>query len=250
MSKYLDQSGLSRLWSVVKDNIQTPLTEHLATPHAPSNAEENIIISIKKNGTAIAPTNKIVDIEVPTKVSELSNDSVFATEAVVDEKIKGANHLSLEVVASLPTASEAKANTVYFVPKSSGASGNQYDEYMLVTGSLEKIGDAAADLSSYVTQDYVAKADDALITEIFNSLQSSAERYIGTDNLATFWTLVSALITANTQNVTDVASRVKLLELCVMNSEIEGNPFYVTFETLDGCNVEGVWNTANSRIDF
>lgn len=250
MSKYLDQGGLSHLWSVVKNNIQTPLTEHLATPHAPSNAEENVIISIKKNGVAIAPTSKIVNIEVPTNVSELSNDSVFATEPVVDEKIKAANHLSLEVVASIPTVSAAKANTVYFVPKTSGTSGNQYDEYMLIKGSLERIGDAAADLSSYITEDYVAKANDTLITEIFNTKQSSTERYVGTANLAKFWTLVSSLVTANTQDVTNVASRVELLEMYVKNSEIEGNPFYVTFDTLDGCSVEGVWNTANSRIDF
>lgn len=250
MSKYLDQSGLGYLWTVVKGNIQVPLNEHLETPHAPSDAEENVIVCIKKNGAAIAPVYKVVDISVPTKVSDLDNDSAFATETVVDEKISGAGHLSSLVVESAPSAASAKANTIYFVPKNSGVSDNKYDEYMLIKGSLERIGDVEADLSDYATHDYVAKADDTLITKIFNLKQSSAERYVGTANLAKFWNLVSDLVTANTQNITSVASKVELLEMCVRDSDIGSNPFYVTFDTLDGCSVEGVWNTTNSRIDF
>ena len=45
-------------------------------------------------------------------------------------------------------------------------------------------------------------------------------------------------------------SRVELLELVVHNEEITGNPFSVTFATLDGVNVSGVWNESNNRIDF
>lgn len=173
-----------------------------------------------------------------------------ATEVAVDEKISGAGHLGLLVVESAPSAANAKANTIYFVPKNSGVSGNQYDEYMLIKGSLERIGDAEVDLSDYVTQKYVAKADDTLITEIFNTLQASSERYVGTANLAKFWALVKPLVSSDDTAITDLTARVELLELCVMNGEIEGNPFYITFDTLDGCTVTGVWNTENNRIDF
>ena len=232
------------------DDINASLETCEAHVSSHANAEENVIVSIKKNGTAIAPVNKIVDISVPTKVSDLDNDSVFATESAVDEKISGAGHLGLLVVKSAPSAANAKANTIYFVPKNSGVSGNQYDEYMLIKGSLERIGDAEVDLSDYVTQEYVAKADDTLITEIFNTLQASSERYVGTANLAKFWALVKPLVSSDDTAITDLTARVELLELCVMNGEIEGNPFYITFDTLDGCTVTGVWNTENNRIDF
>ena len=39
------------------------------------------------------------------------------------------------------------------------------------------------------------------------------------------------------------------LEL-MFNTSVTGNPFTVTFETLDGTIVEGVWNTTAKRIEF
>lgn len=223
---------------------------HVESAHAPYDAEPNAIVSIKKNGVAVAPVNKIVDISVPTKVSQLTNDSAFATEADVDEKVNGAGHLTLLVVESVPSAATAQKNTIYFVRKNDGESGNQYKEYMLINGALELVGSNDADLSAYVTQDYVAKADDTLITEIVNTLAASKEKYVGTANLAKFWELVKPLVTSDDASITDLTARVELLELCVMNGEIEGNPFYITFESLDGVAVSGVWNTENKRIDF
>lgn len=44
-----------------------------------SAGEDNIIEQINVNGTKQEPNNKVVDIAVPTKVSELTNDSNFAT---------------------------------------------------------------------------------------------------------------------------------------------------------------------------
>ena len=43
--------------------------------------------------------------------------------------------------------------------------------------------------------------------------------------------------------------RLALLEL-MFNTSVTGNPFTVTFETLDGTVVEGVWNTTAKRIEF
>ena len=46
-----------------------------------SGAQVNVIEGIQKNGTSITPTNKIVNISVPTKTSDLTNDSNFAADA-------------------------------------------------------------------------------------------------------------------------------------------------------------------------
>lgn len=44
-------------------------------------------------------------------------------------------------------------------------------------------------------------------------------------------------------------ARLSLLEL-MYGTDVEGNPFVVTFETLDGLTVEGVHNTALRRMEF
>ena len=46
-------------------------------------ADENVIETVKVNGTALTPdSNKAVDVTVPTKVSDLTNDSEFITKDV------------------------------------------------------------------------------------------------------------------------------------------------------------------------
>ena len=44
-------------------------------------------------------------------------------------------------------------------------------------------------------------------------------------------------------------SRLSLLEL-MYNTDVSGNPFTVTFDSLTGLVVTGVWNTAQKRIEF
>jgi hypothetical protein len=105
-------------------------------------------------------------------------------------------------------------------------------------------------ISGYATKEYVAKADSQLITELFNTLTVTAEKYVGTGNLNTFWGLLKPSIASLNSSVSDVSSRIDLLELFVTNGEIEGNPFSVTFENLTGVSVTGVWNQASSRIEF
>lgn len=49
--------------------------------------------------------------------------------------------------------------------------------------------------------------------------------------------------------VSGMDSRLSLLEL-MYNTDVSGNPFTVTFESLDGVTVSGVWNTTQKRIEF
>jgi len=52
---------------------------HADSAHAPSNAQANVIETVKVNGSALTPSSKAVNITVPTKTSQLSNDSGFKT---------------------------------------------------------------------------------------------------------------------------------------------------------------------------
>ena len=67
----------------LKDNYDKAYT-HSTTAHAPSNAERNTIVGIQKNGTDITPdSNRKVNIAVPTKLSELTNDVGYKTTDTV-----------------------------------------------------------------------------------------------------------------------------------------------------------------------
>lgn len=68
------------LTNALKINYDTAYT-HSQSAHAPSNAERNVIIGIQKNGTdlTVNGTTRKVNITVPTKTSELTNDSGFKT---------------------------------------------------------------------------------------------------------------------------------------------------------------------------
>ena len=86
--------------------------------------------------------------------------------------------------------------------------------------------------------------------DIFNQTSPIQEKYVGTGNLVSFWGLTKDLLDEMEAVQNDLASDIELLELCVTNRPVEGNPFVVTFETLNNLDVEGVWETANKRISF
>lgn len=80
--------GLSTndLTSTLKTNYDKAYT-HSTTAHAPSNAERNAIVGIQKNGSdvSIDSSTRKVNITVPTKVSDLTNDSGFITSSTTTE---------------------------------------------------------------------------------------------------------------------------------------------------------------------
>ena len=80
--------GLSTndLTDSLKNNYDAAYT-HSQQAHAPANAEANVITGIQKNGTNLTIANKKVNITVPTKITDLTNDSDFATTTQLDTKV-------------------------------------------------------------------------------------------------------------------------------------------------------------------
>ena len=66
------------LTNALKKNYDAAYT-HSTQAHAPSNAQANVIETVKVNGAALTPSSKAVDISVPTKVSQLTNDAGYKT---------------------------------------------------------------------------------------------------------------------------------------------------------------------------
>lgn len=114
-----------------------------------TSAQVNVIESIKVNGAALTPSSKAVDITVPTNNNQLANGAGYQTATQVQTLIAAAGHLKRAKVDTLPTTN-IDTNTIYMVLKSSGSTGDIYNEYMYIDSKWELIGSSQADLSGYV----------------------------------------------------------------------------------------------------
>lgn len=113
--------------------------------------EPNVIETVKVNGVAQGVSDKAVDITVPTKISDLNNDSQFQTNAQVAQAIKTAiaatGHASFEKVDAVPGAEEAEDNVLYLVMNSKT---KHYDIYAKVENEVVLLDDTTVDLTNYV----------------------------------------------------------------------------------------------------
>lgn len=120
-------------------------------------AQANKIESIKVNGTAqTIASDKSVNITVPTKTSQLSNDSTFQTSAQVASAISTAisksGHASFQKVDAVPAVDSAQENIMYLVMNSTT---KHYDIYAKIKGAsgtytMELLDDTTVDLSGKV----------------------------------------------------------------------------------------------------
>lgn len=151
---------------------------HSQAAHAPTNAERNIVVGIQKNGTDVSvdSNTRKANITVPTKVSELSNDSKFQTQSQVSAAISAAigNITGMEFVIlkagefnsnGVPTVAGAIGKN-YLVPKTPSETGNTYTEWIYANGAFEKIGDTAVDLSGYIQESNLIPLTNDQIDEI------------------------------------------------------------------------------------
>ena len=87
------------------------------------------------------------------KLDAFGAAGTYATQTYVGQQIAAAGHITKTIVTSLPAVSDAKNNIIYMVKKASGTSGNLYDEYMLIDGALEKVGDTETKISTLSNAD-------------------------------------------------------------------------------------------------
>ncbi len=181
--EYLDKSGLTLLISKIKDALSGKVdvvsgkglstndytsAEKQKLSGIASGAQANVIESVKVNGTALTPNSKAVDVSVPTKVSQLTNDSGFQNATQVNATITGKGYqtqsqvqslinsavgnitsIKYEKVSSLPTTG---SNGVIYLVSHSHGTQDIYDEYIWISDSktFEKIGSTDIDLSAYL----------------------------------------------------------------------------------------------------
>lgn len=178
--KYLNYTGLGYFYNRLKtlfaavDDIPTKLSElendgdgtqgsaYATEDYVDQNGGK--IDTIKVNNSALPISNKEVNIdlttyalktELPTKVSDLTNDSGYQTEsevqALIDEELADFTSIDFQVVDSLPATG---TKGVIYLVSNGGSQSDIYDEYIWVeptgqTARYEKIGTTAVDLSGY-----------------------------------------------------------------------------------------------------
>ena len=121
------------------------------------------------NGNDVDLTSYAKKNELPTKVSDLTNDSLFITNTVnnltnyytktetytqeqINDLISAAAGLKLEVVSVLPTT-DISTSTIYL--KGTETEGtNDYEEWIYVNNNWELIGTTEVDLTPYTTKEY------------------------------------------------------------------------------------------------
>ena len=85
-------------------------------------------------------------------------------ETYVAQQIANIDHLKRIVVDELPSISQANINTIYMVKKTGGIASwgrNIYEEYMVIEGDWELLGNSQVDLSGYEkTEDVDNKLKD------------------------------------------------------------------------------------------
>lgn len=79
--------------------------------------------------------------EDKTKLDAFGAASTYASKTYVGQQISAAGHIKKSIVDALPEAKDAKDNIIYMVKKVTPDGTNLYDEYMLISGAMEKIGD-------------------------------------------------------------------------------------------------------------
>lgn len=151
---------------------------------------------IQVNGTTQTITNKTVNIAMPTKVSDLTNDSGFQTaanvttaitdalansgdpyqtetevQALIDSELEGITSIDFQVVSELPAT--GTKGVIYLVPNQTSPT-DVYDEYIWVapaggTAHFELIGTTAVDLSGYWAKEELVAMTTAEVNAILNA---------------------------------------------------------------------------------
>lgn len=75
-----------KLAQEVKDELMSS-TEKTKLSGIAAGAQVNVIETVKVNGTALTPSGKAVDVTVPTKTSDLNNDSNFVNQSTMNSAL-------------------------------------------------------------------------------------------------------------------------------------------------------------------
>lgn len=117
-----------------------------------------------------------ISVSIPTKVSQLTNDSKFQTDTEVAAAIASIDSLHRKKVASISDIDVSAADAekfIYMVPKSTSGANDVYDEYMVIDGALEHVGNTAINMDGFISTSDIAT--DAEVTAALDTIFGSGD---------------------------------------------------------------------------
>lgn len=212
---------------------------------------------------------------IPTKVSDLNNDSGFITNSVnnltnyykktetytkteVDNLIAGIPDWTVEVVQTLPQTGQERV--IYLVP--SASADDSYDEYIWVPSlnNFDKIGDTKIDLTNYYTKSEIDSQmnskQDILSQGTGITISGSQEISVNTNTIATKTSVdtLAGRVTTAEGDIDDLqtdlgSAQSSIGQLQTDLGVAEGK--LATIESGAEVNVQADWNqTSNSADDY
>ena len=157
-NKLLDENRLAQLWALIKGKfVQAETGKGLSTndfttdeknklSNIEAGANEDIIEGIAVNNVDITPINKRVNLVVPTKVSDLTNDEKFQTDTEVASAIAGSGYQAnvIETVkvngSILDVDSKKSVNVIVPTDNSALTNGAGYQTASDVSNALTNSG--------------------------------------------------------------------------------------------------------------
>lgn len=124
--------------------------------------------------------NKAEKGNIPTKVSELENDSEFINKSItnlvnyylktetynkteVNQLVNAITTINIQIVSSLPTTGQS--NIIYLVAKTDSEENDYYDEYLYINNKWEHIGSTKVDLTGYAKETWVNQQISSFLTQ-------------------------------------------------------------------------------------
>jgi hypothetical protein len=145
-NKFLDYTGLQTVISLIKGTYA-------------EKGEVSLVAETATNAASVATQNADSIVAINENLS-----GNYYNKSEVDGLIGSIDKLTRIVVASKDEITEE--NVIYMVPKD-GENGNVYEEFMLINGNIELIGNTEVDLTNYITTDDVVFATTDEIDALF-----------------------------------------------------------------------------------
>lgn len=183
--------------------------------HLPTLENKIEVVKVGDNALVIQAGKTIV---IPDYYKREDADNTFAkkadvytrgeTDSAIATAVADASHLKRRIVEALPSASEADANTIYMVLKASGKNGNKYDEFFLVNGEFEKIGDTEVDLTDYAKKSEIndlASGKQDKIDDLATIRSNASAGKGAADTIASYGDIVSHNASEFQTTISDLA---------------------------------------------
>ena len=192
-NKYLDLTGLTTYDEKLKEKMAS---DDAAILQQGKSYADSLSINYDAAGTAETKVQELANGQVTTnknnitalqsgkadKATTLSGYGITdaytktQTDSAIATAVANADHLKREIVEDLPEVDSADEHTIYMVAKASGSGEQKYDEYMLINGAFEKVGDSAVDLTNYATKTEVSTAKSEAISTAASDATTKANQ--------------------------------------------------------------------------